>query len=375
MGGGRGGLLTKVYIYTRLLQRGMATTDPDLTSEIQSLSSRLLESESSRSELDQLVRQMRLELQVSLKQAEGSQAALEQAKQRISELEDEMSDFSTSLLDEANRQAGDANRKAALAHRLVEEREQVIDTQREQLAALKEMLESTENAKAPTEERSSKLELIDPDNDEEVADALEGARYYTPIRPTIRYDVTREFPDFLAISGTESNWKKTKFGYRLVSQDIEPALGLDTAVHLNWLTCRSWRDAVLESTIVLEPVPQSERVWARRPSHPCCICGTQSQSESHARLHHAKLPRHEDDRYPMCLSCLASVRAGCELVSFIKSLADGVRKIETKAQQRRAYDECVRLREQCFWARIGCFFQPLRNEDIDSAYENAVEDL
>lgn len=358
-----------------VLTRCMAT-DADLTSEIQSLSSRLLESESSRSELDQLVRQMRQELQGSLRQASESRTALEQSEQRIRELEEEMSDFSTSLLDEANRQAGDANRRAALALRLVDEREIVIETQREQLLALKEMLESREDISSPIEPPSTSNPDIDPDDEEAVADALEEASYATPIRPLVRYDIAKEFPDFVALAGTESNWRKTKFGYRVISQDVEPALCLDTAVHLNWLTCRAWRDSVLDATFILEPVPQSERMWAKRPSHPCCLCGTQAQSESHARLHNAKLPRHEDENYPVCLSCLASVRAGCELVRFLKSLADGVRKFETKEQQRRAYDECVRLREQCFWARIGSFFpQQLPNTVVDSEYENAEEDL
>lgn len=72
--------------------------------------------------------------------------------------------------------------------------------------------------------------------------------------------------------------------------------------------------------------------------------------------------------HPLCHWCLNRVRAVCDFIAFIKKLRDGVWKATDQEGIRRAWDECERLRERMFFARMGSrfAFDDYLNEESES---------
>lgn len=60
--------------------------------------------------------------------------------------------------------------------------------------------------------------------------------------------------------------------------------------------------------------------------------------------------------HPLCHWCLIRVRAVCDFIAFVRKLRDGVWKATDEEGVKRAWDECERLRERMFFARLGSRF-------------------
>jgi hypothetical protein len=146
--------------------------------------------------------------------------------------------------------------------------------------------------------------------------------------------------------------KETKFYKRVLAEDIEPCLRLDTAPGLSWLARRSVLNSMCDGSLVVEPMPTSSKKFAL--SFACSLCGENRKTEQFARNHRFRTSESENSqRYPLCKYCLGRVRSSCDFLGFLRMLKDGHWRAEGEEAERAAWDESVRLREGMFWARIG----------------------
>lgn len=150
--------------------------------------------------------------------------------------------------------------------------------------------------------------------------------------------------------------KESKFYKRVLAEDVEPTLRLDTAPGLSWLARRSVLSAMTDGTLVVEPVPTNGPFAAiSKPQfYPCTLCGESRRDESHLRHHRFRTSEADSaQRYPLCKYCLGRVRSTCGLLGFLRMIKDGHWRADDAEAERAAWEECVRLREQMFWSRIG----------------------
>ncbi|KAL8906388.1 MAG: hypothetical protein Q9207_002049 [Kuettlingeria erythrocarpa] len=144
--------------------------------------------------------------------------------------------------------------------------------------------------------------------------------------------------------------KETRFYKRVLTEDIEPTLRLDTAPGLSWLARRTVVNSMSEGSLVVDPMPAAVKynVFA------CSLCGESRKGEAHARTHRFKTSESDNaQRYPLCGFCLSRIRASCDFLGFLRMLKDGHWRAENDEAELQAWEECVRLRERMFWARIG----------------------
>ncbi|KAJ6442395.1 GDP/GTP exchange factor Sec2p [Purpureocillium lavendulum] len=166
------------------------------------------------------------------------------------------------------------------------------------------------------------------------------------------------------------NLKETKFYKRVLSEDIEPTLRLDTAPGLSWLARRSVLAAIADGSLVVEPVPQvaTAYVAARPQYYPCSLCGEARKDEEHLRKHRFRTSETDSaQRYPLCNYCLARVRSTCDFLGFLRMVRDGHWKADDEDHEKAAWEECVKLREQMFWARIGGGVVPVAHAGVPPA--------
>ncbi|SPO03801.1 related to protein transport protein [Cephalotrichum gorgonifer] len=152
--------------------------------------------------------------------------------------------------------------------------------------------------------------------------------------------------------------KDTKFFKRVLVEDIEPTLRLDTAPGLSWLARRSVLTAIADGTMVVEPAPAVPIIPAApSPQHyPCALCGETKKDDAHLRTHRFRTSESESaQRYPLCGYCLARVRSTCDFLGFLRIVKDGHWRAggDEESEEKAGWEESVRLREQMFWARIG----------------------
>ena len=146
--------------------------------------------------------------------------------------------------------------------------------------------------------------------------------------------------------------KETRFYKRVLTEDIEPTLRLDMAPGLSWLARRTVISSMSEGSLVVEPMPLA----ARCNIFACSLCGENRQGEEHARSYRFRTSETENaQRYPLCAFCLNRVRLSCDFLGFLRMLKDGHWKAAAGDEEidAAAWEECVRLRERMFWARIG----------------------
>ncbi|KAL8720206.1 MAG: hypothetical protein Q9225_002899 [Loekoesia sp. 1 TL-2023] len=144
--------------------------------------------------------------------------------------------------------------------------------------------------------------------------------------------------------------KETRFYKRALTEDIEPTLRLDTAPGLSWLARRTVVNSMSEGSLVVEPMPATIKynVFA------CSLCGENRKDEEHARSHRFRTSESDNaQRYPLCGFCLTRVRASCDFLGFLRMLKDGHWRADDEESELQAWEECVRLRERMFWARVG----------------------
>ncbi|KAK8005190.1 GDP/GTP exchange factor Sec2p [Apiospora arundinis] len=150
--------------------------------------------------------------------------------------------------------------------------------------------------------------------------------------------------------------KDSKFYKRVLAEDIEPTLRLDTAPGLSWLARRAVISAMTEGTLVVEPVPSNSPFASiSKPQfYPCSLCGDTRRDESHLRNHRFRTSEADSaQRYPLCKYCLGRVRSTCDFLGFLRIVKDGFWRADDADSERAAWEESVRLREQMFWSRIG----------------------
>ncbi|KAH8171503.1 GDP/GTP exchange factor sec2p domain-containing protein [Sarocladium implicatum] len=150
--------------------------------------------------------------------------------------------------------------------------------------------------------------------------------------------------------------RETKFYRRALAEDIEPTLRLDAAPSLSWLARRSVLSAVCDGTLVVEPVPTTgPYVALTKPQfYPCSLCGESRKDPAHLRNHRFRASETDSaQRYPLCRYCLGRVRSTCDFLGFLRIVKDGHWRADDENQEKSAWEESVRLREQMFWSRIG----------------------
>ncbi|KAI1091361.1 hypothetical protein F5B19DRAFT_458718 [Rostrohypoxylon terebratum] len=158
--------------------------------------------------------------------------------------------------------------------------------------------------------------------------------------------------------------KESKFYKRVSVEDIEPTLRLDMAPGLSWLARRSVLNAMIDGTLVVEPVPTSSpfKAISKPQFYPCSLCGESRKDTPHLRNHRFKTSESDSaQRYPLCKYCLDRVRSTCDFLGFLRLVKDGFWRADDADAERAAWEECVRLRDQMFWSRIGGGVIPVIN--------------
>ncbi|KAL8945445.1 MAG: hypothetical protein Q9211_000048 [Gyalolechia sp. 1 TL-2023] len=144
--------------------------------------------------------------------------------------------------------------------------------------------------------------------------------------------------------------KETRFYKRALTEDIEPTLRLDTAPGLSWLARRTVVNSMSEGSLVVEPMPAT----IKRNVFACSLCGENRRAEKYARSHRFRTNENGNaQRYPLCHFCLSRLRASCDFLGFLRILKDGHWRANDEDAELQAWEECVRLRERMFWARMG----------------------
>lgn len=144
--------------------------------------------------------------------------------------------------------------------------------------------------------------------------------------------------------------KETRFYKRILAEDIEPALRLDTAPGISWLARRNVITSMCEGSLVVEPMPPSVGLYL----FSCSLCGESRPGDENARSHRFRISETESaQRYPLCPYCLNRVRASCDFLSFLRMVKDGHWRTDGAEAEYAAWEESVRLRECLFWAKIG----------------------
>lgn len=150
--------------------------------------------------------------------------------------------------------------------------------------------------------------------------------------------------------------RETKFYKRVLAEDIEPTLRLDTAPGLSWLARRSVIASIADGTLVVEPVPTTGSLVAlTKPQfYPCSLCGDSRKGPEYLRNHRFRTSETDSaQRHPLCKYCLSRVRSTCDFLGFLRMVKDGHWRADNEDHEKAAWEESVRLREQMFWSRIG----------------------
>ena len=153
--------------------------------------------------------------------------------------------------------------------------------------------------------------------------------------------------------------KETKFYKRALTEDIEPTLRLDTAPGLSWLARRGVLTAMIDGSLVVEPIPATATGRFGRiikpEFYPCSLCGEARKDDEYLRTHRFRTSESGSAQtgYPLCRYCLVRVRSTCDFLGFLRIVKDGHWRAEDEDAEKAAWAESVRLREQMFWSRIG----------------------
>ena len=104
--------------------------------------------------------------------------------------------------------------------------------------------------------------------------------------------------------------KETKFYKRALTEDIEPTLRLDTAPGLSWLARRGVLTAMIDGTLVVEPIPATATGRFGRiikpEFYPCSLCGEARKDDEYLRTHRFRTSESGSAQtgYPLCRYCL-----------------------------------------------------------------------
>lgn len=180
-------------------------------------------------------------------------------------------------------------------------------------------------------------------------------------------------PSQLSPSSSSSNsphlpLKETRFYKRVLTEDIEPTLRLDTAPGISWLTRRSVLSSICDGGLVVEPTPA---IVLKYPL-PCSLCGERRNGGENSRTHRFRTSDSETaQRHPLCILCLEKMRACCEFIGYLRMIVEGHIRISDEDDEKDAWEETIRLRERMFWSRMGggvvpAFIQTSPSEQDDT---------
>lgn len=147
--------------------------------------------------------------------------------------------------------------------------------------------------------------------------------------------------------------KESKFWKRILVEDLEPTLRLDSAPGLSFLSRRTVNSALLNGTLVVEPFQQQNYKFYA-PVFACALCGESRKTEPYMRKYRFRTSEADDaQRYPLCEYCLTRIRTSCDFAGFLRNVRDGHWRCENETEEKGAWEEAVKLRERMFWARLG----------------------
>lgn len=369
-----------------------------VSQQVSSLATQLIESVERQSKLEeQLVHLKRdLEEQTKLK---------DEANSEVSKLQKEVEELTASLFDEANKMVADARRegneyKVKNEHLIsqLEERDLLLSNLTEQLSELKDVLHQQDVATALTATATR-------------AEDTTSMALYSPTVNSIRFDLKfyKEYLKFIAnLSEQESiRAHESKFLKRIISEEVEPALRIDLANGIGWLSKRTLMMALVDGRVIIEPVSginETYRLNFNKPTDnaanvksslysypensppvaietPCALCNEdRNDILEHSRLYLMKVHAVKRDdfflasggsasttngsnsesandiahQYPLCSYCLFRVRSACELFAFLRSLRlKNLWTLTDKVVVKKSWLELSRLRSKLFWSKIG----------------------
>ncbi|KAL7947958.1 hypothetical protein V8C42DRAFT_342945 [Trichoderma barbatum] len=163
--------------------------------------------------------------------------------------------------------------------------------------------------------------------------------------------------------------KETRFFKRALTEDIEPTLRLDAAPGLSWLARRTVLSAMADGSLVVEPIPAPPTTPSFLPVpkpqfYPCSLCGESRKDAEYLRIYRFRASEADSaQRYPLCGYCTVRVRSTCQFLGFLRMIKDGYWRADDEENEKAAWEESVRLREQMFWARLGGGVVPVTHGD------------
>ncbi|KAI9655740.1 MAG: rab guanine nucleotide exchange factor S2 [Bathelium mastoideum] len=177
--------------------------------------------------------------------------------------------------------------------------------------------------------------------------------------------------------GTESQvppLKDTRFYKRILSEDIEPTLRLDLAPSLSFFNRRSLLSSIASGFLAIEPFSAPTVNYGPSPLFPCTLCGENRKGDKYVRRWRMKASDEEGaQRWALCEWCCTRVRSTAELAGFLRTVQRGMWRSTSsnrrsssddhgkentsevekeKEASKEAWEECVRIRERMFWARV-----------------------
>ncbi|EPX74674.1 guanyl-nucleotide exchange factor Sec2 [Schizosaccharomyces octosporus yFS286] len=133
------------------------------------------------------------------------------------------------------------------------------------------------------------------------------------------------------------------FFKRCLEEDIDPTLRLDHAVGLSWLARRSIYAAILDASLIINPMSSS----SPQAYSPCSLCGD-NREDSLRSFEFRSRP--DGTSYACCNYCVARLRSVCGFISFLYQVAKGV---WDSCSVEKTWTECILKREAMFYSRTG----------------------
>lgn len=337
--------------------------------------------------------------------------------QELHQLRNETEKLSGELFNEANNmvsieraKAHKYSQEAKLLKNEITEQKLIMKMYEHQLQSLKETVAQLQNENDDMKSKIEKAGFASPfihndDNayvNEDHNKKLLANILFTPTVQALRHDLRfyHSFIDYIHANQllfntkAQPDYKDAYFFKRLLVEDIDPTLNLETAQTLSFFQKKNVYNSVLNQAIRIEPFSSSNDKLVKRAkvggftsgdklqnnvifmSKKCCSLCSEDRNDTleHARLYSLKtIPSKKTSpsltsrmfmanvdpisniELPLCNYCLSRVRAVCDLVGFLNSIQKGVIHIskEDKVSAKRVYLELNRHRAKLFWNRVG----------------------
>ncbi|KAG7448750.1 uncharacterized protein BT62DRAFT_929843 [Guyanagaster necrorhizus] len=242
------------------------------------------------------------ELNRLMEKATEEAAQRGQAETARATIEKELDDLSASLFDQANTMVAEARYSKALSEQKVEEAEIALKGAEEAVAVMQQQMQALQADKEEADKRA--LEIRVSMGKGKWAERREDGSLWRPLRLICSHLPYQEFLLFVAhlrtlhistpTPPTMSTLLPLPFIARLLSEDSEPAVRLDLAPSLNWLSRRSVLAAIYNGQLTIEPISSSyllQDAFLNAPSISglssnnivCALCGESVFPNSESR--------------------------------------------------------------------------------------------